>query len=250
LGCAAVLCYDAGVNVQAAIGRPEPVKLRVNDFWLLKQSGAFAAYSKSELLEGELWGVPREREDEPDYDSSYPIKLRIADYELLDRGGAFDEYRKTELIDGVVYAMNPQHRRHGFAKDELAYRLRRALEAMRSNLHVATEQSVALEPDSEPQPDIILTTEPRGSGAIPRASVALLVEVSDSSVRFDLADKSRVYATAGISEYWVLDVIAGRIHLMWSPQGDAYAERREVKLGEAIGSAMIEGLIVETAALI
>jgi Uma2 family endonuclease len=237
------------MNVQAAIARPEPVKLKVRDFLLLKGSGAFAGFAKSELLEGELWGVPRGSEEEPEDDGSLPIKLRIADYELLDRSGAFESYRKTELIDGVVYAVNPQHRPHGFVKDELAYRLRRALEAIGSNLHVATEQSVALEPNSEPQPDIILTSEPRGPGAIPGASVELLVEVSDSSLRFDLADKARVYAAAGIPEYWIVDVNSGRLHQMWSPQGETYVERREAKLGERIDAAKIAGLGVETTSL-
>jgi Uma2 family endonuclease len=237
------------MNVQAAIARPEPVKLKTRDFFLLKKAGAFAAFSKSELLEGELWGVPREREDEPDYDSSYPIKLRIADYELLDKEGAFEGYQKTELIDGVVYAVNPQHRPHGFAKDELAYRLRRALESIGSNLHVATEQSVALQPSSEPQPDIILTSEPRGPGAIPGSSVALLAEISDSSLRFDLTEKAAVYAGAGIAEFWVVDVDAGLIHQMWSPADRGYAERRELKFGERIEATTIEGLVVETAGI-
>src|SRR4051794_31758778 len=111
------------MNVQAAIGRPQPVKLTVDDFLLLRQSGAFAGFSRSELIDGELLGVPVQDEDEPESDQRVPIKLRIEDYLRLDRAGAFSAYGKTELIDGVVYAMNPQHRPHGFAKDELAYRL-------------------------------------------------------------------------------------------------------------------------------
>ncbi len=41
--------------MQAAIGHPERVKLKFDDFRLLRQSGVFAGYSKAELLEGELW---------------------------------------------------------------------------------------------------------------------------------------------------------------------------------------------------
>jgi Uma2 family endonuclease len=237
------------MNVQAAIVRPEPIKFKSSDFFLLKEAGAFAGFIKSELLDGELWGVPRGREEEPDYDSSFPIKLRIADYELLDRSGAFECYRRTELIDGVVYAMNPQHRPHGFAKDELAYRLRRALEALQSNLHVATEQSVTFEPRSEPQPDIILTTEPRGEGPIPGESVALLIEISDSSLRLDLTAKAHIYAAAGVAEYWVVDVGAATIHQMWNPAGNGYADSLDVRFGDPIPAATMPRLRVDTKGL-
>jgi Uma2 family endonuclease len=237
------------MNVQTAMRRPERVKLKVGDFLLLKRSGAFAGFSRSELLDGELWGVPSQDEDEPGSDRRVPIKLRIEDYLRLDQAGAFSAYGKTELIDGVVYAMNPQHRPHGFAKDELAYRLRRALEAIGSALHVATEQSVAIEPDNEPQPDIILTSEPRGPGAIPGASVALLAEVAATTSGFDLNEKARAYAAGGIVEYWVVDVSRSVIHQMWAPENGAYSKQRKVRLGERIEAATIEGLAVETAGI-
>lgn len=234
------------MNVETAIRRPAPVKLTVNDFLLLKQSGVFAGFSKAELLFGELSGVPVQADDEPESDASIPIKLRVGDYLLLDRAGAFGAYSKTELIDGVVYELSPQHRPHGFVKDELAYRLRRSLEALESPLHVATEQSIEVAPYSEPQPDIILTTEPRGPGAIPVASVALVVEVSSSTTSFDLSDKADVYAAAGIAEYWVADVNARLIHQMWAPGPEGYAERRKVALGEGVEAVTVEGLAVET----
>jgi len=239
------------MNVQAAIERPRPVKLTVDDFRLLKGAGVFAGFSKSELIEGELLGVPAQGEDEPESDRPesdqiVPIKLRIEDYLRLDQAEAFKACGRTELIDGLVYAMNPQYRPHGFVKDELAYRLRRALETLGSPLHVATEQSVAMAPVSEPQPDIILTTAPSGSGAIPCDSVALLVEVADSTIRFDLGEKARAYAAGGIQEYWVADVNARVIHQMWAPEGEDYAERREVAFGERIAAATIAGLAVET----
>jgi Uma2 family endonuclease len=182
--------------------------------------------------------------------AKHPIKLRIEDYLRLSEAGAFDRYARTELIDGVVYAMNPQHRPHGFAKDELAYRLRRALEAMGSDLHVATEQSVVMAPHDQPEPDIILTTEPRGPGAIPGASVALLVEVAHTSLDHDLLRKAPVYAARRVGEYWVVDVNAGLIHQMWSPQGEAYAAGRELKLGVRIEAATVQGLAVETDGLV
>jgi Uma2 family endonuclease len=239
----------AGTDGGMPPSRPATVKLTVADFLLLKQAGTFAGFSKSELIEGKLIGVAVQGEDEPESDRLEPIKLRVQDYLLLDQAGAFRTWGKTELIEGIVYAVSPQHRPHGFVKDELAYRLRRALETRESPLHVATEQSVAMAPFSEPQPDIILTTAPRGPGAIPVDTVSLLVEVADSTVRFDLGDKARAYAVAGVPEYWVADVNARVIHQMSSPEGEIHAERREVAFGEVVEAMTIMGLKVETEGL-
>lgn len=179
-----------------------------------------------------------------------PYKLRIEDYDLLDQAGAFAGEPKTELIDGVLYQVSPQHRLHGFAKDELAYRLRRALEALGSTLHVATEQSVAMGPYSKPQPDIILTSQPRGPGAIPVESVALIAEIAVSSTDFDLNEKLRIYAAAGIREYWVVDVNEKVVRQHWNPNGESYGEGAELPFGSALRSISIDGLTVETGGLV
>ncbi len=238
------------MNVQAPISRPQSVKLGADDFRLLRRSGAFAAYSRSELLEGELWGTLPRDEDEEECDAKIPIKLRIEDYFRLHEAGAFDRYGKTELIDGVVYAMNPQYRPHSFVKNELAYRMRRVLEAIGSALYVGTEASVVVSDTDLPQPDIFITDEPRGEGPVPRASVRLLAEVADSSLDFDLSHKSALYAANSIAECWIVDVKSQVIHQMWAPEGSAYTERREVRFGERIEAATIAGLAVSTVGLV
>lgn len=237
------------MNAPAAISHHAPIKLTASQFLLLGGFGAFDDYWKTELLDGELWGVPSDGDEEPESDATYPIKLTVEHYELLDRAGAFVDHHKTELLDGLVYAVSPQYRPHGFIKDELAYRLRRALEDIRSTLHVATEQSVSLAPFNEPQPDIILTSEPTGAGPIPGASVALLVEVSDSTSKFDRTHKAAIYADAGIAEYWVADVNKRVIYRMWSPDRSAYLQRDKIGLGDMLAAATIDQLAISTADL-
>lgn len=234
------------MNAPPAFSPREPIKLTVSSFRLLRGFGAFDDYWKAELLDGELWGVPAEGHGEPESDATFPIKLTIEFYELLARAGAFEKHRKTELLDGRVYAMSPQYRPHGFVKDELAYRLRRALEDAGSALSVATEQSMAIPHFNEPQPDIMLTSEPSGQGAIPVASVALVVEVSDSTSRSDLKQKAMMYAVAEVAEYWVADVTKRVIRQMWRPERGVYAERRELAFGERIAAETITGLLIET----
>lgn len=45
------------MTVQEALNVPHRAKLRVADFLLLAESGAFADYARTELIEGEIWAV-------------------------------------------------------------------------------------------------------------------------------------------------------------------------------------------------
>ena len=179
-----------------------------------------------------------------------PVKLTIEQFELLDRSGAFDRYAKTELIEGAIYAMQGQFRPHSFAKSELYFRLRMALNAIDTSLMPIVEGSVAMPPLSAPEPDICLTTAPRGEGYIPLDSVALAIEISDSTAAFDLKDKVALYASKGVPEYWVLEIPAATLHQFWSPTESHYRQSRSVPVGERIDSPTIAGLAVESDGLI
>ncbi len=177
-------------------------------------------------------------------------RLTVEEFLLLDREGAFGD-RRTELVAGDIYYMSPQYRPHGFAKDEMAYRLRRALEAMGSAVHVATEQSVNFDAHSQPMPDITLTNEPRGEGPIPGSSVLLVVEVSDNTLDFDLGVKADLYADTGVPEYWVVDLNEHRVLMHANPRPDSsgYDGQLDVPFGDVLRSATIDGLAVETTGL-
>ena len=181
--------------------------------------------------------------------SPLPVKLRVEDYLLLDESGAFDAYRKTELIEGDVYFMNAQHRPHALAKTELYNALRDGLRVIGSTLRPLIDASVALSEYDAPEPDIVLTSEPKGEGLVPLASVTLIIEVSDTTVKDDLTRKAIIYARAGIPEYWVVDLNAKVIHQMSAPEDEAYTDRRLMTFGEPIKATAVTGLTVETARL-
>ncbi len=174
------------------------------------------------------------------------VKLTVADYEMLDQAGAFANCHKTELLDGEIVGINSQFRPHAYAKSRLARRLDRALETMASDLEVITEASVVMAPVDESQPDIILTNAPIGKGPIPLDSVALLVEVSDSTAASDLWKKASIYARHSVAEYWVVELQAGQIHQFWSPAETGYREHQAVLIGDKVVSITIADLVVAT----
>lgn len=173
-----------------------------------------------------------------------PVKLRIEDYLLLDRSGAFDAYAKTELIDGEIFYMNAQHRPHALTKMKLYDAISAALRASGSPLTALVEASIAIPDHGVPEPDIVLTSEPEGEGLIPLGSVALALEVADTTLANDLGVKAQLYARASIPEYWVADVTGKVIHQLWAPNGEAYAQRREVAFDERIEAVTVAGLLM------
>ena len=101
-----------------------------------------------------------------------------------------------------------------------------------------------------PEPDIVLTSY-RGSGVVPVETVALVIEVSDSTLSTDLGRKADHYANAGVPEYWVVDLNEDRMLCHANPRedGSGYDGQLDVLFGTTLYSATVEGLRVKTEAL-
>ncbi|WP_375398192.1 Uma2 family endonuclease [uncultured Sphingomonas sp.] len=177
------------------------------------------------------------------------LGLRVEDFMLLDDNGAFDDYGKTELIDGDIYVLKAQHGPHARAKSRLAFALTTSLREIGSDLEVIIEVAVYLNGDTMPEPDIVVTRW-RGKGAVPVESIALLVEVADTTLDRDTGRKLDLYAAAGVPEYWVVDVNEGHVLMHDQPQGNGYRERRKVPLADTLLSTAVNGLVVNGAELV
>ena len=176
--------------------------------------------------------------------------LRIEDFMLLGDAGALDGFSKSELIDGEVITMNAQFRPHAFAQSQLLIRLAIALQQLDLGLSAVIEAAVAMPPHDMPEPDITVTSEPRGDGPIPLASVALVIEVANTTRSFDLGAKAALYARHLVPEYRVVDLLNAEIVRHWQPGAEGYGQRDVQAFGGALGAATIAGLSVETAGLV
>lgn len=176
-------------------------------------------------------------------------RLKVADFLLLCDSGAFPADGKTELLDGEIVQMQSQFRPHSRVKSELAYQLRQAVDGLQLGFAVFIEVSLALPPHDVPEPDILLTNAPDGSGPVPAGSVALVVEVADSTLDYDLGAKAALYARHGVPEYWVVDVGGARLFRHSQPEGDVWRLRDVLTVGSAWPSATIAGLSIESSGL-
>lgn len=137
-------------------------------------------------------------------------------YYELDRLGYFD-HKRVELIYGEIIEMSPINWPHALGVKLLL----RALDVAFSPGYWTESQQPfwipSTAPESLPQPDVaVIPGEPRDYTDHPTAA-ALLVEVSVSTLDYDLTTKAELYATAGVPEYWVLDVDNRQLHVFRDP---------------------------------
>ena len=176
------------------------------------------------------------------------LLLRIEDFLILNDTGVLDGFSKSELIDGEIITVNSQFQRHSYAKNELAFCLRGALDKA-SSLIVLCEVSVAMPPHDMPEPDIVVMRGPIGVGAVALDKIILLVEVADTTRDFDLGRKAALYAHHRIPEYWVVDLPSAEIVRHWQPGADGFARRDAVAFGTPITATTLPDLTIETAGL-
>ena len=126
------------------------------------------------------------------------------EYDRLVELGVLQEDEPVELIGGQMIVAEPKGSPHMTALGLTADALRLAFGAR----WVVREQApIALDDDSEPEPDIIVVPgRQRDYRAEHPSRPALLVEIADSSISFDRHHKGSVYARAGLPDYWIVNI--------------------------------------------
>lgn len=144
------------------------------------------------------------------------------------------EGRRAMLIDGVIVEEGPMNPPHRIALELTAEALRAAFGP---GWRVCVQMPLVLSQDSDPQPDVALVPgSPRGATTHP-TTAALVVEVADSSLRFDTTVKLGLYAAAGIADYWVVDVTGRQLLVFRDPRPDPAAGSHTYAARLALGPA-------------
>jgi Uma2 family endonuclease len=138
--------------------------------------------------------------------------------------GAF-EGQRYELIDGDLIDKMGQNPPHAFSFSLLLSTLLRFLDSTLIRIQLPIEAEEGDRERSLPEPDLAVLAENKSEylKRHPRGDELLLViEVSDTTIAFDLSRKAALYARAGVPEYWVLDLGRRRLVVHRRPQDSEY----------------------------
>lgn len=152
-----------------------------------------------------IWGNIKNYWEESIVMTVIVAKWTIDEYHRMIDAGILSD-RKVELLKGEIVEMSPEGEPHAYCSDEAGEYLPKLL-AERAKIRQA--KPITLPNDSEPEPDIAIVQrlgrEYREHHPYPE-NIFWLIEYANSSLEKDLERKSKIYAEAGILEYWVVNL--------------------------------------------
>lgn len=163
-----------------------------------------------------------------------PHRYSVDDFYRMADTGILKQGDRVELIEGEIIDMPPIGLEHAYGVTRLSTLFTRKLGP---HAIVYSQNPIYLNPHSEPQPDIVLLRYREDFYRHSRPSpedILLLVEVSDSSLRYDQETKLPLYARHGIPEVWIVDLGGQRLEVYRHPLDGKYLEKLCPARGEFV----------------
>ena len=177
-------------------------------------------------------------------------RFTLAEYHRLAEMGFLSENDRVELIHGQIVEMAAK----GTAHEVCITRLLRELPKLVGDRATLRSQSpIVLPPDSEPEPDFTIVQNRADDylSAHPGPADALLViEISDSTLIYDQEVKLPLYAEAGISDYWIFNLVKNYLEVYSEPYQDlqgkfGYGTKRIILPNKAIALPCFPDLLLD-----
>lgn len=174
----------------------------------------------------------------------------LAEFERLSElgffGGIDRERERLELIDGELVPMHAKGGRHEWVRGELQHHL---------SAQLPEGYRIFSEPGWRPggelylEPEMIVCKSGLSPSTVPPSDVLLLIEVANSSLRYDAATKSKIYARLGVREYWVVNAKTLDTIVQLEPGADGYGKIATHAGSETIAPLALPALTVSLGAL-
>ncbi len=163
-----------------------------------------------------------------------PVKYKFTaeEYQLMGKAGVFHPEARVELINGEIVVMSPIGLKHAVVINRLT---RFLIKNLNDAGIVSVQNSFRIPHYSEPQPDIVIL-RPRDdfyANKFPLPEdVLLIIEVADSSLRYDRTTKLTLYAEHHIPEYWIANLERDIVEIYRQPQNKSYLKQTLIDSAE------------------
>lgn len=177
-------------------------------------------------------------------------RFTLDEYHRLAELGFLGEDDRVELIRGQIVEMTAK----GTAHEVCITRLLRELPKLMSDRATLRCQSpIVLPPDNEPELDFTIVQNRADdylSSHPQPVDILLVIEISDSSLSYDHEIKLPLYAEAGISDYWIFDLVENQLEVYSEPYQDlqykfGYSTKRIVLPNKAIALPCFPNLVLD-----
>ena len=174
-----------------------------------------------------------------------PKRWTVTEYHQIIASGIITPETPVELIHGQIFEMVPQQPPHAATTDEGGDYLKALFSG---NAKVRVQLPVTLPPDSEPEPDFAVVRidanlyRDRHPGP---DDIYLVIEVADSTLQKDRQYKSTLYAQAGISEYWIINLQQNQVIVYRQLQDGVYQTEHTLEASDQIQPLAFPSLTVD-----
>ena len=152
-----------------------------------------------------------------------PVQLRftVDEYYKMIELGMLKDYEKAEIIEGELIKKMTVGDRHAAIVDFLT---KFFVKNVPDDILVRIQNPVRLSDYNEPEPDVVLSDLTKYDGKRhPRPSeVLLIIEVSDTTVKYDRDKKLPLYAEAEIPEVWIINLPKEIVEVHTKPKVGSY----------------------------
>jgi Uma2 family endonuclease len=171
------------------------------------------------------------------------LRFKVDEYYKMIELGMLKDYEKAEIIEGELIKKMTIGNRHAAIVDFLT---KFFVKNVSDNILVRIQNPVRLSDYDEPEPDVALADLGKYDGKRhPRPSeIILIVEVSDSTLKYDRDVKLALYAEAEIPEVWIVNLPNDIIELHQKPSVGIYQLAKIFKRGETVISEILPDLSI------
>lgn len=179
-----------------------------------------------------------------------PTRISVVAYFDLLRRGVLTREDRVELLEGVIVEKEPMDPPHAFGVAKLNALL---VPRLGRRAHIRPQLPLVIGLHSAPEPDLAVI-----AGAVEEyedthpGTALLAIEVAKSSLVRDRLSKSRIYARAGVLEYWIVNLRDRVLEVSRDPDParGVYREQRTLVPGEGITPSALPDVRIEVAEIL